>query len=161
MSLCSLLVLNMTCVSVLAAQFVEGLIRQADGLAFVSVVRGGLIVSGQVGTGLVITRKDGKWSAPSAIISLGTGLGLQWGINQTDAVLIFRTAEAATAFQGTHVAVGASAGLSFGLGRQAEGEYHIQLGKRKLALTYGWSQSKGFYGGGTRVEVGWKGPFGA
>lgn len=61
-------------------------------------------------------------------MSIGTGIGLQWGINSTDTVLAFKTAEAASAFGGTHLALGASAGLAFGLGRHAEGEFHLNVG---------------------------------
>jgi lipid-binding SYLF domain-containing protein len=49
------------------------LLRIARGLAFLTVVKAGFLLTGKVGTGLVVARlPDGSWSAPSAIATAGT-----------------------------------------------------------------------------------------
>jgi lipid-binding SYLF domain-containing protein len=53
-------------------------LKSAQGLAILTVVKAGALVSYKVGTGLVVARRyDGSWSAPSAILSLGLGWGAQ------------------------------------------------------------------------------------
>lgn len=52
--------------------------RQAKGLAILSVAKVGVVVTYNIGTGLVMARKeDGSWSPPSAISSFGVGWGAQ------------------------------------------------------------------------------------
>lgn len=53
-------------------------INSAQGLAVLTVVKAGALVSYKLGTGLVVARRsDGSWSAPSAISSMGLGWGVQ------------------------------------------------------------------------------------
>lgn len=48
----------------------------AKGLAFLTILKIGFVLTGRIGTGLVISRlKDGSWSAPSAIGISGAGWG--------------------------------------------------------------------------------------
>jgi len=50
----------------------------AKGVAFLTVLKAGFMVSGRFGTGIVISRlSDNSWSAPSAITISGVGWGLQ------------------------------------------------------------------------------------
>jgi lipid-binding SYLF domain-containing protein len=50
----------------------------ASGLAILTVVKAGAILTYKIGTGLVVARKsDGSWSAPSAIVLVGFGWGAQ------------------------------------------------------------------------------------
>ena len=56
----------------------DTILRHAKGLAILTVVKVGLMATYNIGTGLVIARKeDGSWSAPSAISSFGVGWGAQ------------------------------------------------------------------------------------
>ena len=53
-------------------------LKRAKGLAILTVVKVGALLTYKVGTGLVISRRiDGSWSAPSAILSIGLGWGAQ------------------------------------------------------------------------------------
>lgn len=53
-------------------------LRQAKGLAIISVAKVGVMVTYNIGTGLVVARRaDGSWSPPSAISSFGLGWGAQ------------------------------------------------------------------------------------
>lgn len=52
--------------------------KQARGLAILTVAKVGVVVTFNIGTGLVIVRReDGSWSPPSAISSWGVGWGAQ------------------------------------------------------------------------------------
>jgi len=65
------------------------MLRDADGLVFMTIARAGAWVSAQFGTGLVITKlPDGSWSAPCAVSSFGTGMGLQVGVDVEDMVMV-------------------------------------------------------------------------
>lgn len=58
--------------------------RDLKGIVIISVVEAGFIWSGSVGTGLLMARRDGKWSAPSAIGLAGVGWGFIAGASQKD-----------------------------------------------------------------------------
>lgn len=50
----------------------------ASGLAILTVVKAGALLTYKLGTGLVVARRsDGSWSPPSAIVSVGLGWGAQ------------------------------------------------------------------------------------
>ena len=52
----------------------EAILRDAKGLAILTVVKVGMMVTYNVGTGLVFARReDGSWSPPSAISTFGVG----------------------------------------------------------------------------------------
>lgn len=56
----------------------DAILRQAKGLAIITVAKVGVLVTYKIGTGLVVARReDGSWSPPSAISSLGMGWGAQ------------------------------------------------------------------------------------
>lgn len=56
----------------------EAILRDAKGLAILTVAKVGMVVTYNVGTGLVVAlREDGSWSPPSAISSFGVGWGAQ------------------------------------------------------------------------------------
>jgi SH3 domain-containing YSC84-like protein 1 len=56
----------------------DTILRQAKGLAIVTVVKVGMMVTYKLGSGLVVARRvDGSWSPPSAISTCGIGYGAQ------------------------------------------------------------------------------------
>jgi lipid-binding SYLF domain-containing protein len=64
----------------------DAILKQAKGLAIVTVAKVGMMVTYKIGTGLVVARKaDGSWSPPSAISTCGIGYGAQ----VTSAFLVF------------------------------------------------------------------------
>jgi lipid-binding SYLF domain-containing protein len=76
----------------------QSVLRDAQGLAIVSIVKGGLIVSGRAGTGLVMAKTSKGWSAPSAIGLIGAGLGAQIGAEAADLIIVINTKEALQSF---------------------------------------------------------------
>lgn len=125
------------------------LVKASDGMAFLTIAKGGIVVTGQFGSGLVVLKdpKTGKWSAPAAIATVGGGVGPQGGWDVTDVVLFFKTDSAAEAWKGSYqLAAGVSAGAALGpFGRQGNFQYHLRLGSKQLALAYALSWSKGFF----------------
>ena len=59
------------------------MIQKAVGLAFVRASKVVLGMSLHNGSGIVLARlPDWKWSAPLAIVTVGLGLGLQFGLEE-------------------------------------------------------------------------------
>eukprot|EP00250_Pteridium_aquilinum_P006814 c16653_g1_i2 orf=260-1951(-) len=123
-------------------------LRGAKGLAILTVVKVGVVLTYKVGTGLLIARRnDGSWSAPAAIMSCGLGWGLQVGGELVDFIVVLRSTKAVKAFSGRmHVSVGAGLSASVGpLGRLAEAD--VGVGDKGAAACYTYSCSQGAFVG--------------
>lgn len=118
-------------------------LNDAQGLAIITVVKAGFIISGRVGTGIIIAKTPEGWSAPSAIGTGGGGFGLQIGGQVTDFVIVLNTPEAVEAFsQGGNVTLGGGVSVAAGpVGRTAE------AGVAPTAAVYTYSRSKGLFAG--------------
>ncbi|GAB2225807.1 hypothetical protein Droror1_Dr00021574 [Drosera rotundifolia] len=126
----------------------DAILRQAKGLAILTVAKVGAMVTYKIGTGLVVARrKDGSWSAPSAISSLGMGWGAQAGGEFTDFIIVLRTSDAVRTFGGNvHFSLGAAASAAVGIvGRAVEAD--MRAGDGGLAACYTYSCSKGAFVG--------------
>jgi len=126
----------------------EQLLRTAQGVAFLHVVKGGLMFSVKFGSGCVIARlEDGGWSAPCALATVGVGWGAQVGAAATNYCLILTSQAAVKSFCGRgQVTLGAELGAAVGpVGRTADASLH--MGRKGLAPCYSYSHSKGFFGG--------------
>jgi lipid-binding SYLF domain-containing protein len=122
------------------------LIKNAKGIAILTVVKGGFIVSGRAGSGLVISRlENGEWSAPSAISMGGMGIGWQIGAEIVDFVFILNTMDAVEAFFKPNVTLGGNISVAAGpYGRSAEVSGEVT---QKFAPIYSYSNSSGFFAG--------------
>ncbi|XP_008792310.2 uncharacterized protein LOC103708960 isoform X2 [Phoenix dactylifera] len=126
----------------------KAIMRGAKGLAILTVVRVGVMVTYNIGTGLVIARReDDSWSPPCAISSLGVGWGAQVGGELTDFIIVLRTEDAVKTFSGSaHVSVGAALSAAAGIvGRAVEANLHA--GDGGCAACYTYSCSKGAFVG--------------
>ena len=117
--------------------------RDAKGLAILTVTRGGFIFSGKGGSGLVIARVGNGWSGPSAIGTGGVGFGFQAGVEVSELVIVLNTPEAVNAFaKGGNVTLGAGMSIAAGpVGRTVEGSVTLQ------AAMYTYSRSQGAFAG--------------
>jgi lipid-binding SYLF domain-containing protein len=133
------------------------LLRMARGILFVTVAKAGWVVSGRVGTGLLIQRlnassadtsEPAQWSAPTAIGTFGVGWGLLAGADVTHYMVIF-TADSAVrdlVQQSTTLQVGAELSAAVGpLGRSANS--HLQTGDWTIHTAYAYAHSQGFFVG--------------
>jgi lipid-binding SYLF domain-containing protein len=118
-------------------------LRNARGLAIITVVKAGFIFSGKGGKGVVVARTRQGWSGPSFIATGGAGWGLQAGAEVTDFVLVLNNRDAVRAFsRGTNVTLGADASVAAGpVGRDA------QVAIAPKAAIYSYSRTKGLFAG--------------
>ncbi|OKO98344.1 SH3 domain-containing protein [Penicillium subrubescens] len=120
----------------------------AKGLAILTVLKAGFIGSGRFGSGIVVARlADGSWSAPSAIITAGAGVGGQIGFELTDFVFILNDASAVRAFSqfGT-LTLGGNVSLAAGpVGRNAEAAGAAST--KGVAAVFSYSKTKGLFAG--------------
>ncbi|KAG6692195.1 hypothetical protein I3842_10G102000 [Carya illinoinensis] len=126
----------------------DAILRQAKGLAIITVVKVGVMVTYNIGTGLVVARReDGSWSPPSAISTFGVGWGAQAGGELTDFIIVLRTIDAIKTFSSTvHLSVGAGLSAAVGnVGRAAEAD--VRAGDGGYAACYTYSCSKGAFVG--------------
>ncbi|XP_019051423.1 PREDICTED: uncharacterized protein LOC104586578 [Nelumbo nucifera] len=126
----------------------DAILRQAKGLAILTVVKVGMMVTYNIGTGVVVARRaDGSWSPPSAISSFGVGWGAQAGGELTDFIIVLRTTDAVKTFSGNvHFSVGAGLSAACGIiGRTAEAD--VRAGDGGYAACYTYSCSKGAFVG--------------
>jgi SH3 domain-containing YSC84-like protein 1 len=131
--------------------------RDAKGLAILTVTKGGFIFSGRGGTGIVVARTEKGWSGPSGIGTGGIGFGFQAGVQISELVIVLNTPAAVDAFsKGGNVTLGGALSVAAGpVGRDAEGS--LTLG----AAMYTYSRSQGLFAGvslegtviGTRDEA--------
>jgi SH3 domain-containing YSC84-like protein 1 len=119
-------------------------LRNAQGIAVIRVLKGAFFFSGRIGEGVVIARLPaGGWSGPSAIATGGGGFGFQIGGQVTEFIIILNTRAAVTAFaRGGNVEIGGALSVAAGpLGRVAE------AGVLPLAAVYTYSRSQGLFAG--------------
>jgi SH3 domain-containing YSC84-like protein 1 len=135
----------------------EAIMRDAKGIAILTVTKAGFVFSGRGGTGVVVARTDKGWSGPSAIGAGGMGFGFQAGAQVSELVIVLNTPDAVVAFaKGGNVTLGGAMSLATGpVGRDLEGAMAVG------AVMYTYSRSQGFYAGvslegtviGTRDEA--------
>ncbi len=117
--------------------------RDAKGLAILTVTKGGFIWSAKGGHGVVVARTRNGWSGPSFIRTGGIGFGAQIGAEVTEYVLVLNTPEAVRAFaQNATVQLGGALSAAAGpVGRDAE------AGVTPRAAVYTYSRSQGLFAG--------------
>ncbi|XP_073192264.1 SH3 domain-containing YSC84-like protein 1 isoform X3 [Lepidochelys kempii] len=95
-------------------------IAKAKGLAVLSVIKAGFLVTARGGSGIVLARlPNGSWSSPSAIGIAGLGGGFEIGIEVSDLVVILNHERAVEAFaKGGNLTLGGNFTVAIGpLGR--------------------------------------------
>ncbi|KAF1650742.1 SH3 domain-containing YSC84-like protein 1, partial [Aptenodytes patagonicus] len=121
-------------------------IAKAKGLAVLSVIKAGFLVTARGGSGIVLARlSNGTWSAPSAIGIAGLGGGFEIGIEVSDLVIILNHERAVEAFaKGGNLTLGGNLTVAIGpLGRNLEGDVAL----RSSAAVYTYCKSRGLFAG--------------
>ncbi|KAG8080855.1 hypothetical protein GUJ93_ZPchr0007g4814 [Zizania palustris] len=116
----------------------------ASGLAILTVVKAGALLTYKLGTGLVVARRsDGSWSPPSAIVSAGLGWGAQVGGELMDFIIVLHGPEAVMTFSSRmHFSFGAGLSAAAGpIGRVLEAD--VRAGDKGSGVCYTYSCSKG------------------
>ena len=122
------------------------LLKDSAGIAVIpGVLKGGLIVAGRFGTGVLAVReKSGEWSQP-VFISLGGGsLGWQIGADSTDFILVFKNRKSIDGITKGKFTIGVDAAAAAGaVGRTLEADTDALLKAEILS----YSRSRGLFAG--------------
>src|SRR3989442_10956422 len=121
------------------------LLDRAEAVAvFPGVLKGGFIVGGRGGSGVISRRVAGGWSAP-AFFDLGGGsIGLQIGIASTDYVLLFMNENAVESLLSDKFEIGGEGSAAAGpVGRSASASTDVKLNAQILS----YSRSRGAFAG--------------
>ena len=123
----------------------QDLLDKAEAVAvFPGVIKGGFIVGGRGGSGVISRRVTGGWSAP-AFFDLGGGsIGLQIGLAQTDYILLFMNEGAVGSLLSDKFEIGGEGSAAAGpVGRSASASTDARLNAQILS----YSRSKGAFAG--------------
>jgi lipid-binding SYLF domain-containing protein len=110
------------------------------------MVRGGFIVGGMRGRGILSSRNNGVWSSPAFLTLTGGSFGLQIGGQAVDLVLVINDRRGLENLVSNQFKLGADVGVAAGpVGRDAQAATDLQL--RAQILSY--SRSRGLFAGVT------------
>lgn len=121
-------------------------IAKAEGLAIISVIKAGFMITARGGSGIVIARlSDRRWSAPSAIGIAGLGGGFEIGVEVSDLVIILNQRRAIEAFtKGGNLTLGGNFTVAVGpMGRNVEADVAV----RSTAAVFTYCRSRGLFAG--------------
>jgi lipid-binding SYLF domain-containing protein len=121
------------------------LLDKAEAVAvFPGVLKGGFIVGGRGGSGVISRRVAGGWSAP-AFFDLGGGsIGLQIGVASTDYILLFMNDHAVESLLSDKFEIGGEGSAAAGpVGRSASASTDARMNAQILS----YSRSKGAFAG--------------
>jgi lipid-binding SYLF domain-containing protein len=125
------------------------IMENAAGIAvFPSLLRGGIVIGGQRGRGVlsVRDRKNGGWSSPAFLTITGGSVGAQIGGQAIDLVLVINKQRGLEQLVKNQFKVGADAAVAAGpVGRDASASTDIQM--RAQILSY--SRARGLFAGVT------------
>lgn len=120
------------------------LLRRAYAVAVIpSVMKGGFIIGGTYGRGIVVARRaDGQWSNPLFVMLTEGSVGFQAGLQATDLVLVFKTQRALSGLSRGKMTLGFDASIAAGpVGRQATAATDMQT------EIYSYARSRGLFAG--------------
>jgi lipid-binding SYLF domain-containing protein len=94
----------------------QAVLRDARGLALMTVIKAGFGFSRRGGSGIVVARTRNGWSGPSAIGTGGVGFGLQIEAEMTGFVMVLNTDAAVDAFsRDVNITLGGDISVAAGL----------------------------------------------
>jgi SH3 domain-containing YSC84-like protein 1 len=121
------------------------LLRQARAVMIVpKLYKGGFIVGGEGGEGVVMVRGAGGWSDPAFYAIGSASLGLQVGLQKAEMILLVMTDKGVQSLLHDEFKIGAQAGIAIvTLGSGVEGA----IGGASPPDIVVWSSATGLYGG--------------
>src|SRR5437660_8941367 len=109
-----------------------------------SMVKGGFIVGGRHGRGVVTCRTANGWSAPAFLTLSGGSWGAQIGVEKVELVLLFMNQKGVDSLMKDNFKIGADASVAAGpVGRSAEASTDVKANAEILA----YSRAKGLFAG--------------
>jgi lipid-binding SYLF domain-containing protein len=121
------------------------LMKDCAGLVIIpGMLKGGFIVGGSFGKGVVLAHKDGKWTGPAFIDISSGSLGFQIGVESIDLILVVVGEKTMDSFLKTSFKLGGDVAVVGGpLGVQATAATDILL----KGGIYSYSRAKGLFAG--------------
>lgn len=120
------------------------LVKKCYGIIFIRQFKGGFLLAGKGGEGIVIARdrEKGEWSPPGFVGTVQVSFGWQAGAQMTDLILLIMNEDGLNMLLNSKVKLGTDIGIAAGpVGRDFEGKISPGAG----ILAYG--RSKGVFGG--------------
>src|SRR3954470_14561981 len=123
----------------------KDLLDKAEAVAvFPGVLKGGLIVGGRGGSGVISRRVAHGWSAPAFFDLAGGSVGLQIGVASTDYILLFMNDHAVDSLLSDKFEIGGEGSAAAGpVGRSTSASTDAKLNAQILS----YSRSKGAFAG--------------
>jgi lipid-binding SYLF domain-containing protein len=125
----------------------QSVMEKAEGIAvFPSLLKGGVGVGGERGHGVLSVRdkKNGGWSAPAFLTITGGSIGVQFGLQEVDLVLIINDQRGLEQLVKNQFKLGADIGAAAGpVGREAAASTDIQM----RAQMFSYSRTRGLFAG--------------
>ncbi len=125
----------------------RSILEQAAGVAvFPSLLKGGFVVGGQRGKGILSVRdkQTGLWSAPAFLTITGGSIGAQIGAQAIDLILVVNNDRGVEQLVKNQFKIGADAGVAAGpVGRETSAATDLQM--RAQILSY--SRARGLFAG--------------
>jgi SH3 domain-containing YSC84-like protein 1 len=125
----------------------NSVLGKAEGIAvFPGTIKGGFVVGGEHGRGILSSRNSGKWSAPAFMSINGGSIGAQIGAQAVDVVLVIMSKHGLQNLVSNDFKIGADAGVAAGpVGREASASTDASM--RAEILSY--SRARGLFAGVT------------
>jgi lipid-binding SYLF domain-containing protein len=125
----------------------RSILTKAEGIAiFPDTLKGGFVIGGLRGRGILSAHSPDGWSAPAFLTMTGGSLGLQIGGQATDIILVINNRRGLENLVSNQFKIGADAAVAAGpVGRDAQAATDIQL--RAEILSY--SRARGLFAGVT------------
>jgi lipid-binding SYLF domain-containing protein len=125
----------------------RSILEKAEAIAvFPSLMKGGFVVGGQFGRGVISVRdpQTGAWSSPAFLTVTGGSFGLQIGAQAVDLILVVQNRRGLEQLLQNQFSIGADASVAAGpVGREATAATDIQM--RAQILSY--SRTRGVFAG--------------
>lgn len=123
----------------------RNLMSRAKGVVIVpQLIKAGFIIGGEGGSAVMMTQKNGAWSAPAFYTVAGGSFGLQAGAQASEVILVLMTDRAVDAILRNNVKLGADLGIAAGpIGAGVEASTTTNLRDD----VYAFALSKGLFGG--------------
>lgn len=121
------------------------LLRRAKAAMIVpKLLKGGFIIGGEGGNGVLMVQRHNGWSAPAFYVLGAASFGLQAGLEQSELILLIMSQKGLEGVLRNEFKIGAQAGITLAtLGSGVEGA----LSGPNVPDIVIWSSSTGLYGG--------------
>ena len=125
----------------------QHLLKRAEAIVVIpSLVKGGFVVGGKHGKGIVSVKNQstGEWSNPAIVKMTGGSIGWQIGLEKVDLAMLVMNRDGVNELLEDKFTLGGSASVTAGpVGRSADAATNAQMGSKILA----YSRAKGLFAG--------------